>query len=263
CFGSVHRSLGTTALVLGRTDDAVAHLRAAVDACERLGNRPAQLLARSDLARALLAAGDGSGARRELRAAVGGARTAGLDGLAERWTAAAPPTLWSPLPTLTRVEGGGWEIGVGDERVGLPDLVGCQYLAVLVHHPGREVPVLRLAMDAEGPGGRQDVLDGRALGELRRRVDDLRADIDTAEAAGDTARAAARREELDAIAQHLATSLGLGGRVRSFDDLPERARTSVQKAIRRVIDRVDTVDPLLGDHLRRSTRTGLVCSYDP
>jgi len=265
CFGSVHRPLGTTALVLGRPDDAVAHLEAAVAACERLGNHPARLLAQSDLARALVAVGDSAAARRELRAAVGGARALGLDALAERWAAATVPALWAPGPTMARVEGGGWEVGIGDERVGLPDLVGCPYLALLLGHPGREVPALRLAMDVDldAPGGRQDVLDGRAMVELRRRVDELRHDLDAAEAAGDALAAAARREELDAIAQHLATSLGLGGRVRSFDDLPERARTSVQKAIRRVIDRVETTDVLLADHLRRSTRTGLTCCYDP
>jgi hypothetical protein len=152
---------------------------------------------------------------------------------------------------------------VGDERVHLPDLVGCRHLAVLVSHPGREVPVLRLVMDVEGLGGRQDVLDGRALGQLRRRVDELRAEIGAAEAAGEPGVVEARRTELDAIAQHLATSLGLGGRIRTFDDLPERARTAVQKAIRRVVDRVEDVDLLLGDHLRRSTRTGLTCCYDP
>jgi len=194
---------------------------------------------------------------------VAGARAAGLDGLAERWATAGPPALWSPGPALARVGGGGWEVGVGDECVALPDLVGCGYLALLVAHPGREVSALRLAMDVDGPGDRHDVLDGRALGDLRRRVDELRADVDAAEAVGDAARAAAGREELDAVAQHLATSLGLGGRVRSFDDLPERARTSVQKAIRRVVDRVEAADPLLGDHLRRHTRTGLTCSYDP
>jgi tetratricopeptide (TPR) repeat protein len=263
CFGSVRRTLGSTALVLGRPDEAVTHLRAAVEAGERLGNLPARLLARSDLAHALLATGDAGAARHELRAAVAGARAAGLDGLAERWAAAAPPALWAPGPVLCRVEGGGWEVGVGAERVALPDLVGCGYLALLVAHPGREVSALRLAMDVDGPGDRQGVLDGRALGDLRRRVDELRADVDAAEADGDPTRTAAGREELDAIAQHLATSLGLGGRVRSFDDLPERARTSVQKAIRRVVDRVEAADPLLGDHLRRHTRTGLVCSYDP
>lgn len=263
CFGSVERTLGTTALLLGRTDEAVAHLEAAVAACTRWEDRPAELQARSDLAHALLEAGEVGAAHRELGQAVAGARALGLTALADRWAAAAPAALWRPGPTMTPVEGGTWQLRAGATCLPLPDLVGCAYLAQLLDRPGREVSVLRLALQVDAvAGARHDVLDRTARESLRRRVDDLRAAVAAAEADGDVGAAAAHREELDDVARHLATALGLGGRVRSFDDLPERARTSVQKAIRRVVDRVDEGDPLLADHLRRHTRTGLTCCYD-
>lgn len=261
CFGSVGRTLGNAALALGATAEAVAHLRTAVEDCRRLGNEPARLQAQADLATALVAAGDVPGARQELGAAVRGARALGLDALATRWTASAPAAVWTPGVALTSMPGGGWEVSLGDVSVQLPDLVGCRYLAVLVGQPGREVPVLRLAMGVDGPGGRQELVDGRALDALQGRVEDLRGRIASAELHGESADS--DRAELDAIARHLAVSLGLGGRVRSFDDLPERARTSVQKAVRRVIDRVEEEHPLLGGHLRQSTRTGSSCCYDP
>ena len=43
------------------------------------------------------------------------------------------------------------------------------------------------------------------------------------------------QNELDELLAHLRAAVGLGGRSRRFDDATERARTSVQKAIRRAI----------------------------
>ncbi len=190
CFGSVHRYVGLAAGATGRRDEAVAHLRAAVDGCDRLGNAPARLQARADLAAALVAIDDVPAARHELQEAIGGRRALGLDALADRWASTVLAALWGRGLTFARAEGGGWEVGLGEDRVDLPDLVGCHHLAALVAHPGREVPVLRLVLARDGLGGRQEVMDGRSLADARRRVEDLRRDIDLAERAGDADRAA-------------------------------------------------------------------------
>jgi hypothetical protein len=61
----------------------------------------------------------------------------------------------------------------------------------------------------------------------------------------------------------LAASTGLGGRARTFADGRERARTAVQKAIRRAVARIGESTPVLGELLAASVQTGLVCRFDP
>jgi hypothetical protein len=56
---------------------------------------------------------------------------------------------------------------------------------------------------------------------------------------------------------------GLGGRVRSFVDIPERARTAVRKAIKRAIGEIEAANPAVGRHLADAVETGAVCSYRP
>jgi hypothetical protein len=70
-------------------------------------------------------------------------------------------------------------------------------------------------------------------------------------------------DDADWLADELRGSTGLGGRARQFADNPERARIAVGKAIRRALDRVSAADPVLGEHLRRTVRTGMRCRYQP
>jgi hypothetical protein len=77
------------------------------------------------------------------------------------------------------------------------------------------------------------------------------------------AAAGAARREYDRLVSDLAASTGLGGRVRPFTDNGERAWLAVGKAIRRAIDRIEAVHPLIGRHLRNAVRTGRSCSYRP
>lgn len=46
-------------------------------------------------------------------------------------------------------------------------------------------------------------------------------------------------------------------------DAAERARVNVSRAIKSTLDWIVTAHPELGDHLRRSVRTGGACVYDP
>ena len=43
----------------------------------------------------------------------------------------------------------------------------------------------------------------------------------------------------------------------------ERHRVSVTRAIHGVLDRLATTHPALGEHLGRTIRTGMLCSYAP
>ena len=92
---------------------------------------------------------------------------------------------------------------------------------------------------------------------------ELRADIDEADADADLERSARLRLEYDVIVETLTRMLRPTGQSRDFAGPAERARTAVQKALRRTIDHIGKEAPMLADGLRRSVRTGLVCRFDP
>jgi hypothetical protein len=166
--------------------------------------------------------------------------------------------------TLVRC-GRDWELRAGSRVVTIRHSVGMVYLSELVKHPGREVRASDLATryEATPSDGRQEVLDGTARSAYRRRVGELREEIDDAEALADIGRAARAKAELDQLLDELRRLTGLHGRARVFDDADERARTSVQKAIRRAIAAVSEVDPAMGQLLQASIVTGTRCAYLP
>jgi hypothetical protein len=137
-----------------------------------------------------------------------------------------------------------------------------RHLARLLAAPHRDIAAAELAgtvVDAL----RQDVLDREALASYGRRIEELRHELDEADADADIERSGRLRMELDQLVEHVEASMGLGTRSRTFVDSSERARTAVQKAIRRAIDRVKLPAPRLGDMLSRSIRTGSSCRYEP
>ena len=95
-------------------------------------------------------------------------------------------------------------------------------------------------------------MDRRAMVELRERIRQLRQQGDLSPT---------ERDELGMLTQELARATGLGGRIRSFADAPERARTAVRKAIKRAIDEISLANPVVGRHLAMRIETGAVCFY--
>ena len=107
------------------------------------------------------------------------------------------------------------------------------------------------------------MLDEQAKAAYRARVRELRADLEEAEAANDLGRAESLREEIDVIGRELSKAVGLGGRDRASGSVSERARLMVTVAIKRALEKIDKCHAPLGEHLRRSIKTGRRCSYDP
>jgi hypothetical protein len=262
CFGSAHRPLGLAALTFGELDLAVDHLEAAVRAELRLGNRPCHAVSCSLLADAL-----------ELRGA--GADVERAAGLRDRAVAAAqcmgvalPPISAAAIAhhdvTIERQrDGRRWQITAGDRVVAVAHSVGMVYLARLVGSPGTEMLAADLAGGCRTVSGcRQPLLDDRAKATYRRRVTELRAEVDEAEEACDIERAARARLELERFLHELAQATGLGGRDRSFRDDSERARTSVQKAIKRALASITDADAVIGRALARRVVTGVRCVYE-
>jgi hypothetical protein len=190
-----------------------------------------------------------------------------------------------------RRAGRNWRVTWRGRSVVVDDSIGLAHLAVLLANPRQEIQATDLARglavltraaaasagDGDGGGragegteagraasggGQQAVLDATAVAEYRDRLRQL--DVESAGPDGADDDAAARAHtERDWLVGQLAAATGLGGRPRAFPDDAERARIAVGKAVRRALARIADADPLIGEHLRQSIRTGTRCSYWP
>lgn len=265
CFGSTERSLGLAARVMGRLDDAIVHLERAEQADQRWGNWPLTAITRAYLAMALHARGRRDDLDRALaliNSAIQSAERMQLDGrvegyrrLAHAWRNAAAPS-----PAVCTKNGLTWEISLAGERATVPHMVGMEYLAALLAAPGTSISAARLA-GADIESVPYEVLDQTAMNQLRRTIRELEASISASERAGDRDRAEHLERELEQLTAHLRRSTARHGRSRQFDDTTERARTSVQKAIRRAIATIETRSPRMAGMLRESIQTGYECRF--
>jgi hypothetical protein len=258
-FGPVDHYLGLLATTLQRWDAAAAHYEAAIEWCVEAAAAPFLANSRYQYARMLLSRGrpgDQRRARDQLDAARAGARMLGI-----RLQLDVPDADTAQVRCFRR-DGDYWTIGYGGRPFQLRHSVGLGYLAELLAHPGRELHALDLGGGRPAAGGDAGpLLDDAAKAAYRSRLDELAADLDEAEAWADPERAARAREEIEALRNELARAIGLGGRARVAASDAERARVRVTKAIRSSMARIAEHDPALGEHLRRTVRTGLFCSY--
>src|SRR5262249_14178994 len=194
---------------------------------------------------------------------------------------------------MFRKEGEYWTISYGGHVVRLKDTKGVAYLAFLLRHPGAEYHALAVVggsaihspedhpnpsmsglpqgdqhLDRAGIhiGGLSDageMLDDHAKAAYRRRLAELREALADAKQRGHIERAERVEQEIGALTKELARAVGLGGRNRRAGSASERARQSVSKAIKGVVDRLAPHDPALGHTLPRCLKTGTFCSYQP
>jgi hypothetical protein len=157
---------------------------------------------------------------------------------------------------------------------------GLYYLAVMLREPGREFHVLELvgyAMHASslaaavavkgrvrlGLYAAVPVIDAKAKAELKSHLNYLRQESNEAERFNDFQRKTRAQNELQAIAEYLASAIGLGGRDRKTSPEAERARSAVTKCIKKAIQKIGDAIPSLGSHLAARIKTGYFCSYNP
>lgn len=180
--------------------------------------------------------------------------------------------------TLRR-QGAVWTITHRNESHGLAHVRGLGDLHYLLLHPHVDVHIADLdaanVESATGAGSdaglreRRDrgdageVIDEPARRAYQARLRELRADLDDAERCNDLGRADGLRAELDALEAQLRAAIGLGGRKRRAASGHERLRVAVNKRIRLAIERIAAVCPEVGEHLRKSVRTGTHCVYAP
>jgi hypothetical protein len=173
-----------------------------------------------------------------------------------------------------------WTIRYHGRAALLKSTRGLHYLAVLLRDPGREFHVSELlprAMDLSTPTVRVvangcvtvglydgvPALDAQAKAEYKCRFNDLRQDLNQAERFNDPQRKIEIQNELQAIADHLASAVGLGGRDRKTSSNAERARSAVTKCIKKAVQKIADAIPSLGYHLAARIKTGYFCSYNP
>ncbi|HEY1623798.1 MAG TPA: hypothetical protein VGG16_08360 [Streptosporangiaceae bacterium] len=260
CFGSTHQALGIAALTMRRLDQAVHHLTSAVRHNLALPHWPALAFSRQRLARARLLRGhpdDGAYARRQLDTARADAATLGV-------TLPAGGSGGTASATCERA-GRGWRLGLAGRGVAVENSIGMLHLAVLIGNPRQEIAAADLVAGVATMTGHDEVsqyvLDAEAIASYRARLRRLEEELGTLAPGSDAERTAATEREW--LVAQLAGAAGLGGRPRSFPDGTERARVAAGKAIRRAIARVTAADPVIGEHLRQSIRTGTRCSYWP
>jgi tetratricopeptide (TPR) repeat protein len=287
CLGAVAHQLGMLAATMGRWEDAVAHLEAAIATQARMGAPPLLAISHYHLARALEARrrpGDSQQASQHHAEAVTLLRRLDMRPLFLPGLVATQPAPQKAEPigdarpgeevAVLRREGEYWTVAWQDRTFRLRDMAGLGYLARLLQEPDRELHSLELAVPAAvgerasraahaSTGSLGPMLDAHAKAAYRRRLQELAEEQEQAETWGDPERAARARAEIDALTEQLAAAVGLGGRDRSAASQAERARVNVTKAIRAAIRRIAEHDPGLGDHLRRSIRTGTFCAYAP
>jgi hypothetical protein len=69
--------------------------------------------------------------------------------------------------------------------------------------------------------------------------------------------------EYDQIVDHLTSSLGLKGKIRTSHDNLDKTRSAITWRIRNAIQKIEKVHPILGKHLAAAVKTGIFCSYAP
>ena len=259
--GPVAHYLGLLATRLGRPDDAVRHLQAAVALQEQVGALPGlahSLAALADALEARAGPGDAQGASDQRRRARQLGQRVGKPALLERL--ARPADEWS----LVR-DGDDWLLEAGAERARLRDGRGLHYLRALLAAPGRDIPALDLAAGGAGlaPAGTGPALDPAARAAYRRRLAELDAELAASDRAGDDQRAARADAERQAVVGELRRASGLGGRPRTASAEAERARVNVTRTLRATIDKIALAAPGCAAHLRASVHTGRACRYSP
>ena len=187
---------------------------------------------------------------------------------------------------IFRKEGEYWTVGYGGKAFRLKDTKGLGYLAHLLRHPGVEFHVLDLVgrnceparrrrrgsadhglprgdedlekagIHVGGLGDAGEMLDDQAKAAYRRRLSELREELEEAKEPGNVERAEQAEEEIDALTKELSRAVGLGGRNRRAASASERARQSITKTIKAVVERIAQSDAALGDHLSRCIKTG-------
>jgi hypothetical protein len=165
-------------------------------------------------------------------------------------------------------EGDVWSIVSGDRTAHIRHSRGIELLNELARSPGREFHVLDFVVTDPAAdcthvdrGDAGEALDERAKSAYRNRLRCIEAELREADEWADVGRRERLTAEREFLMEEISRATALGGRDRRMGAATERARINVQKRLREAIRRIGEVFPELGEHLRRSIKTGTYVSY--
>jgi tetratricopeptide (TPR) repeat protein len=194
---------------------------------------------------------------------------------------------------IFRKEGEFWTVGYGGNTFRLRDTKGLGYIVHLLRHPTVEFHVLDLfggiasqreddesshsvqglargtddldkaGIHITGLGDAGEMLDDQAKVAYKRRLSELREQYEEAKELGNVERAEHVEQEIDALTKELSRAVGLGGRNRRAASASERARQTITKTIKSVVERIAQSDAQLAEILSLRIKTGTFCSYQP
>ena len=172
-------------------------------------------------------------------------------------------------PYEFRKQGEKWVLTYKDQTVYMDHSVGLLYLSMLIADAGRGgIPATGLVAAATWlderilSGSSGETWDKEYIKQVGEEREDLREKIEQARENHDPALQERLEDELGKLEAEVSRALGLGGTPREQSDT-EKARKSVAMAILRAIDAIEKQNLKLAQHLRRFTKTGQVCYYDP
>jgi len=184
---------------------------------------------------------------------------------------------------IFRREGELWVVAYRGKTFRLKDAKGIAYIAFLLAHPGKRIHVHELIARVDGvaapgltvvPGPPElyptndlgdagEALDRHARADYRHRLRELAEELAETERLNDVGRAESIRRELDFLREELSGAVGIGGRARKAAVYAERARGTVRKNIRAVLEKIRKEDASLGRYFATSIKTGYYCAYLP
>lgn len=155
-----------------------------------------------------------------------------------------------------------WQISYEDKQVLITEVKGLNDLAKMLGHPEKQFHCTEL-MGSGLEAIAEPVFDEKARRSYQKKIHELQEEIRWSENNNDLQRSINLHAEYDQIVDHLTSSLGLKGKIRTSHDNLDKTRSAVTWRIRNAIQKIEKVHPMLGKHLAAAVKTGIFCSYVP
>lgn len=161
------------------------------------------------------------------------------------------------------IQDGIWEIGYKNKTIMQKDAKGFHDIHKLLSQPQQEFHCLDLMNAGVDESNSIASIDSKANAQYLKRIKELQIEINDADELNQVEKIPMLREEYDAIIDHLSKSVGIGGKVRKMNSTVEKTRSAVTWRIRNTIKKIELIHPELSNHLSKSIKTGIYCSYKP
>lgn len=155
-----------------------------------------------------------------------------------------------------------WQISYEDKQVLITEVKGLNDLGKMLAHPEKQFHCTEL-MGSGLEAIAEPVFDERARRSYQKKIHELQEEIRWSENNNDLQRSTNLHAEYDQIVDHLTSSLGLKGKIRTSHDNLDKTRSAITWRIRNAIQKIEKVHPILGKHLAAAVKTGIFCSYAP